>query len=464
MKALALIGGSSVRDGDLGDYGVLVEMVETKAKYAVNCARAYFAEIIPTLVKWALEKRALAVAAPAAAWGASGSRPHRIVAALPAGSSSCEPGVGAATNSKATAPASMAADSTSNGTGLVNVESLGMSSAGQLDSAHDSDGEGTASMDKVAPVQMMKGAGAAIAIISNNGTEAGDSADAARKRPRIESAPTGNEEQMADDSSYSNDEKGCEEALDYNEGAGARRSTRERRAPDVTYKPEWAHKDAGATNSTHRAARPATGADASMGLGKSLIETASSATSKYGQTIGLLPAVMRYQILAGLAPLYQQLQQPCTPGGTCLHPPHGPSCVAKQRVADVDGYGLFVVIERNVDVGTCMAVYGGTVETLEDHKNRYSDDVLAPWSLPVCSGRYYIDASTSPGGELELAHWANDYRGLGAAPNAELTDDGRLVATAIIRCGEQVLVDYGVAYWQGYKDQHGKLPFDEALL
>jgi len=108
--------------------------------------------------------------------------------------------------------------------------------------------------------------------------------------------------------------------------------------------------------------------------------------------------------------------------------------------------GLGVRARRAIPDGTALGIYGGEVLTTAELDARYGADGVGEYAITLQDG-LHVDAA-----DVRVRSWAgyvNDARGTGAAVNCVLDGWGVVHSLAHIAAGQELLLDYGDAYWRG---------------
>jgi SET domain-containing protein len=116
------------------------------------------------------------------------------------------------------------------------------------------------------------------------------------------------------------------------------------------------------------------------------------------------------------------------------------------KLSTIPGSGQGLFTKTFIPKGTHIVEYKGRITTWKEVKDDYSNVYLY-----TIKPSHVIDARKT---KKSLARYLNDAKGLvkikGKTNNAEFVNDGLrafVVATKNIEAGEEILVDYGKAYW-----------------
>lgn len=140
--------------------------------------------------------------------------------------------------------------------------------------------------------------------------------------------------------------------------------------------------------------------------------------------------------------------------------------ISKSRIPNA-GMGLFCWTSKNIadqekkkgaspvfKKGKFIVNYGGhmlrttVLDKLYDYKiGNKKIEPTAPYTIKTVDDNKVIDGIC----KRQAGAFANDSKGTAYESNAEIREDGKLYATRDIYKGDEIYVEYGNDYWDGYK-------------
>lgn len=121
----------------------------------------------------------------------------------------------------------------------------------------------------------------------------------------------------------------------------------------------------------------------------------------------------------------------------------GPSTLVSTNSRRNTNYGLGLFARRLFRTGHKIGFYSGRRLTRQQTMRSTSNYVITMVNQESGS-EVFVDGQTGTTGYIQFA---NDPRGTMSEANAVLYEDGFLVASRNIRVGQEILIDYGHAYW-----------------
>lgn len=107
------------------------------------------------------------------------------------------------------------------------------------------------------------------------------------------------------------------------------------------------------------------------------------------------------------------------------------------------GRGVFAAVD--LPARRLLGVYRGVKLSASEYDAAFASAERPPTYVLQVSPRVYVDAA-----DPAARNWTaliNDPRGTGATANVEFTAGGHIKTLRAIAAGEELLIDYGAAYW-----------------